>query len=810
VESLRVDADGDLVLKTADGELRQKRPLAYQETAAGLVEVEVGYRVKGRRVAFQLARYDQARRLVIDPVFFYSTYLGGSGSDTGHSIAVDGSGNAYVTGQTTSTNFPTTNPQQVSNGGGEDAFVTKINAAGSARVYSTYLGGSSTDQGKGIAVDGSGNVYVTGYTLSTNFPTSNPLQPSSGGSSDAFVTKINSAGNTLLYSTYLGGSGNDQGKSIAVDGSGNPYVTGETTSTNFPTTNPLQASFGGGSHDVFVTKINAAGSARVYSTYLGGSGADTGQGMAVDGSGNAYVTGLTTSTDFPVTNPLQAGAGGGTYDAFVTKINAAGSARVYSTYLGGNGIDSANGIALDGSGNAYVTGYTSSTNFPTTNPVQAGFGGGPYDAFMVKINAAGSAPVYSTYFGGTGDDAGKGIAVDGSGNAYLTGYTSSTNFPTTNPLQASSGGSVDAFVTKINATGSARLYSTYVGGSGSEEGDGIALDGSGNAYVTGHTFSTNFPTTNPLQASNGGSSDAFILSISNDTSPTVVSINPQTGSGIAQAFTFTFSDPNGYTDLDVVNILVNKFLDGRFGCYMAYSQPTNTLYLVNDEGTALLPGLPLNGSGNVANSYCAIAGAGSSAVGNGNTLTLTLQMSFNSTSFPGDKVVFMAARDLAANNTGWLTKGVWRVPGGPAFTVNSLSPSSGSGTTQAFTVVYRDPTAATNISNAQLLFNADLNGNNACYLGYVRATNQLYLVNDASPGLQPPITPNSGTGSAQNSQCIVNGAGTTSSASGTDLTLTINLTFKASFSGAKLAYAAAQTSTGGNTDWQARGVWTVP
>ena len=308
---------------------------------------------------------------------------------------------------------------------------------------------------------------------------------------------------------------------------------------------------------------------------------------------------------------------------------------------------------------------------------------------------------------------------------------------------------------------------------------------------------------------------AFRAEFTSDTTsttgvPTVVSMNPQTGSGIAQAFTFTFSDPNGYTDLDVVNILVNSFLDGRFGCYIAYSRPTNTLYLMNDAGTALLPGLPLNGSGNATNSYCSIAGAGSSASGNGNNLTLNLQMSFNSTSFSGDKVVYMAARDLAANNSGWQTRGVWRVPGGAAFTVNSLTPSSGSGTTQTFTVVYRDATAATNISNAQLLINADLNGNNACYLGYVRATNQLYLVNDASPGLQPPITPNSGTGSAQNSQCILNGVGTTSNVSGADLTLTISLTFKAPFSGSKVVYAAAQAGGGANTGWQARGVWTVP
>jgi hypothetical protein len=441
-------------------------------------------------------------------------------------IAVDGAGNAYVTGQTPSTDFPTTNPLQMSNGGGGffgDAFVTKINAAGTGRLYSTYLGGSSDDIGGRIAVDGAGNAYVTGSTNSTNFPTTNPLQASNGGGKDTFVTKINAAGLALVYSTYLGGSGDDAGAGIAVDGAGNAYVTGYTNSTNFPTANPLQASNGGGINgDAFVTKINAAGSALVYSTYLGGSGNDSCASIAVDGSGNAYVTGTTSSPNFPTTNPLQASYGGGLQDAFVTKINATGSAVVYSTYLGGGGQDSGTSIAVDSVGNAYVTGLTLSLNFPTANPLQASIASGlTPDAFVTKINAAGSALVYSTFLGGSGFDAGYAIAVDGSGNAYVAGYTESINlhpftpFPIINPIQASfGGGNSDAFVTKINAAGSAFVYSTYLGGSGNDGGYAIAVDGSGNAHVTGYTNSTNFPTANPIQASNPGGFDAFVLSIS--------------------------------------------------------------------------------------------------------------------------------------------------------------------------------------------------------------------------------------------------------------------------------------------------------
>ena len=340
------------------------------------------------------------------------------------------------------------------------------------------------------------------------------------------------------------------------------------------------------------------------------------------------------------------------------------------------------------------------------------------------------------------------------------------------------------------------------------------------SYTSFHSFviNTGFVSgvnTLEFQISDAGQPIAFRAEFTSDTQalagvPTVITVNPKSGNTISDTFTFTFSDPDGYTDLDVLNVLVNNFLDGRNGCYLAYSRPTNTLYLTNDAGTALLPGLTLNGTGNTANSYCSVAAAGSSASGNGNTLTLTLNIAFTSASFAGDKVVYMAARDLAAHNSGWQTRGVWRVPGGPAFTVSSLSPSSGNTASQTFTVVYHDNTAATNITNAQLLINKDLDGANACYLGYVRSTNQLYLVNDGGPtGLQPPITPNSGTGTAQNSQCILSGVGTTATASGNDLTLTINLTFKAAFTGAKVVYAAAQNATS-NTDWQARGVWTAP
>ena len=396
-------------------------------------------------------------------------------------------------------------------------------------VYATYLGGTGLDQGNGIAVDSTHNVYVTGFTQSTNFPTAGPFQATLSGAStaDTFVTKLNSTGSALVYSTYLGGNGNDYSAAIAVDGSGSTYITGRTDSTNFPTAPqflPIQATNQGG-FDAFVTKLDPSGSALIYSTYLGGNPAfpaanDGGTGIAVDGSGNAYVVGSTDSAAF-VSSPgaVQTIYGGGINDLFILTINPDGTALGYATYLGGSGEDRGTAIAVDASGNAYVTGYTNSTNFPLssgtkTQPIFAGV----YDAFFVKLNSAGTMLLHSTYLGGSGDDRGAAIAVKanagGGYDAYVAGATASTNFPTAGTIQSTNGGgATDAFVTKYSPS-FGWVYSTYLGGSAVDQGAGIAVDNSGNAYVTGSTLSTDFPLVNSFQLSGGGGfSDAFVAKV---------------------------------------------------------------------------------------------------------------------------------------------------------------------------------------------------------------------------------------------------------------------------------------------------------
>ncbi len=550
-EKIKIDDQGELVLLTKGGEIRQHRPNVYQEVGGERRMIDGRYVATGKsRIGFAVAEYDHNLPLVIDPVLVYSTYLGGNSNDEGDAIAVDTQGNAYITGFTSSTDFPTRNPFQAAKAGGAnitDVFVTKLNATGNALVYATYLGGSSTDFANGIAVDTQGNAYITGGTNSINFPTMNPFQAALDSGGHAFVTKLNATGDALVYSTYLratanpdprGDFGSETGYGIAVDTQGNAYVTGSTTSSNFPTVNPFQAIRGGAStdrsQDAFVTKFNAAGNALVYSTYLGGSnpggtgtGVDAGYGISVDAQGNAYVTGVTKSTNFPTQNPFQSTLSGGNQgqDAFVTKLSSTGNSLVYSTYLGGSDLEDGYGIGVDPQGNAYVAGLTDSLNFPTSNPFQPTKGGGAFatDVFVTKFTATGNALAYSTYLGGTEIEEGYGIAVDTQGNAFIVGKTSSPNFPTRNPLQAAlNGTTTDAFVTKLTTTGGA-VYSTYFGGSNNDVGRGIAVDGAGNAYITGSATSTNFPTLNPFQATHGvdfTSKDAFVSKISDGTIPT--------------------------------------------------------------------------------------------------------------------------------------------------------------------------------------------------------------------------------------------------------------------------------------------------
>ncbi|MDQ1637858.1 MAG: hypothetical protein QOF62_1197 [Pyrinomonadaceae bacterium] len=561
----RISAEGDLVLRAPAGEIRQRKPVVYQEMDGQRRLVDGHFVLIDRQTAgFEVGPYDHTSELLIDPTLVYSTYLGGAGDDLGSSIAVDSNHNIYVAGTTNSTNFPLQGAAYSANAGLADIFVTKIDATGANILYSTYIGGIGQDRGDGLAVDANGNAYVVGRvdSSSVNFPTTlGSFAPNyRGGDFDGVVFKLNGQGNAIVYSGFLGGEENDSTEGVVVDASGNAYVTGGTKSTAFPTTiNAYQATRAGDT-DAFLTKINSAGSGLLYSTYLGGSGTDRGSGVAVDSNGNAYVTGFTSASDFPTENAFQNGFGG-SFDGFVAKFDTNGSgvsSLLFCSYLGGTGDDKAYGIAIDSGGNnVYVSGQTSSNNFPLLAPAQPAFGGS-FDAFIAKISNAGTK-VYATYLGGSGDDRGSGVAVNSSGAVYVTGATSSTNFPSVTPLQLSNGGGFDAFVAKLNPAGSAFLYSTYLGGSANESNTStgtstnpIALDSAGNAYITGFTTSTNFPTATPLQSTNAGGQDSFIVKIADATPAADFSISVVPGSrtvlpGGSTSYTVTATPVGGFT-----------------------------------------------------------------------------------------------------------------------------------------------------------------------------------------------------------------------------------------------------------------------
>jgi len=529
-----MDSEGNLVLATPAGNVSQKKPVAYQMKQNRRIAVDASYVLKGQnRVGFRVGQYDLSLPLVIDPVLSFSVYQGGTGLDQAYGIAVDAAGNSYVTGTTESVNFPLQSQALVyPNDNRKNAFVMKLNTQGTAVLYSTYLGGSADDEGLAITVDGAGQALVSGYTDSTNFPTASPYQATNNGGRDGFITRLSATGTTLGYSTYLGGSGSDLAFAIALDGQGNWYVSGSTTSTSFPTVSPYQASLVA-LRDAFVAKFNPTGSALLYSTYLGGNADDVSYGIAVDTSGSAYVAGITQSNNFPTANAMQATYEGGT-DVFVTKLNSAGSTLAYSTYLGAGFFEDCYSIAVDEQGSAYVAGSTESATFPVTSPYQVSKRTGA-DVFVTKLTPSGKSRAYSTFLGGNAEDRANAIAVDRMGNATITGYTSSSDFPTAEPLQGAYGGSQDAFVARLNATGLSLLYSTYMGGAGSDTGSAVAVDASGAAHVAGTTYSTNFTVTTGSPAYRGAG-DAFVAKISDTSAPVLFVPIIISASGIGGSF----------------------------------------------------------------------------------------------------------------------------------------------------------------------------------------------------------------------------------------------------------------------------------
>ena len=530
------DLHGDLVLHTDWGEIRQRRPVVYQELKGQRRVVAGEYSVDADGlVSFDVGSYDQSVPLIIDPLLTFSTYLGGNGFDANYAV-VDVGGHLYVGGTTNSADFPTEapnpdSPLQIALGGAptvnSDAFIAKISPSGSAIVYSTYLGGSGADAPFGIAVDPDGNVVVAGVTQSGDFPTQTPIQAALNGSQDLFVAKLNSTGSGLIYSTVLGGSGTESQflaatpsaiGALSLGAGGQACVASRTSSTDFPTTSNAFSSTLGGPQDACVAVLDPSGSAMEYGTYFGGGGFDGAEGVHIDAAGDIYLCGATGSVDLPTAPAAPLDNTLNSQDSYVAKLHVTGVATslVYSTYLGGSGVEfilaaAGPSLAVDLAGRAIVRGGTNSTDFPVASAAQPASGGGVLDAFVAMLDPSGTALVFSTYLGGGGDDAAAGVAVDQAGNVYVSGRTNSGNFPTVDPLPPFPSGGFEAFAAKYSPAG-ALLFATTFGGSSNEFGAAVAGDDD-HIFVVGRTASTNFPLVRPIQGDQF-QFDAFITEIS--------------------------------------------------------------------------------------------------------------------------------------------------------------------------------------------------------------------------------------------------------------------------------------------------------
>jgi uncharacterized repeat protein (TIGR01451 family) len=635
---VRVDeTSGDLLISLATSgpgvdaqpKVVEHAPVAWQSIEGRHVPVSARYALNpDGSLGFALGAYDHAYPLVLDPTLSFSTYLGGSNQESARAVAVDSQGNVYLTGQTASTDFPILNAAQPDFGGGSfgDAFVAKLDPSASTLLYATYLGGIIYETGYSIAVDAQGNAYVTGDTISPDFPVWNAVQPVSGGGGpfegDAFIVKLNSTGSELIYSTYLGGEGDELSYGIALDGAGNAYVTGYTSSVDFPTVRPAQPrpAFPEGLNvdgDAFVTQVVSASGVYTwgFSTYLGGTEVDIGRSIAVDSSGRAYVTGHTSSPDFPTVKAVlpgfNGGSAGGRGDAFMTQVVSATGVYTwgYSTYLGGSDNDAGYGIALDDFNNVYVTGETASTDFPTAAPLQSTNAGGR-DAFVTKIisNTGVYTWGYSTYLGGSDDEAGRGIALNDDTDVFLTGSTSSTDFPTSSDaydrLCGSDGlcnGSYrDAWLAELDASGSALSYATYLGGSRNDDSYAIALDTHGDAYLAGQTNSTDFPTSpgvyDPTCGTDGTCNgafnpDAFVLKMALMPELSLIkTADPPAGTSRTQGDTIQYTLVATNAGSSAANVTISDLIPAGTS-YVPNSVATN-LGQASFDGTRVTVSLP--------------------------------------------------------------------------------------------------------------------------------------------------------------------------------------------------------------------------
>lgn len=788
------------------------------------------YLFGGAQDAF-VARLDAAGHLD------YLSFLGGGGADSATGIAVDSSGNAYIAGYTASANFPTVGnvPQGSYKGGFHDAFIAKFSSSGGQVLYATLLGGQGNDVGSAIAMDSAGNAVIAGYTDSPDFPVYQAFQPLPGGGGDAFVASLNASGTQWNFVTYLGGTAPDQATAIALDGAGNLYVAGSTYSPNFPVSAAPYQGTPRGNYDVFVSKLNPAGSL-LLSTLLGGSGADAGTAIALDASGEVWVAGYTASFDFPTFWPLQA-SHHGSFEGFVAKLNSSLSALSFSTYWGGSLDDRVWAIAPAGLGRLAVAGYTSSIDFPTAGAMAVP--GGGYNAFLLLLDKDPPPTAVSvTPASGSGSQQSFAFLVRDAGGYSRVGTVLMmihSSFGFTGGCQFRYDAAASQFFLYDDARGwlgpiTAGAPATLNNGRCVLNGSGTSASGSGSNLTVAlsvsflYTFSGNEKVylCGQQGAYGGGGLHSGWQQVGTWTIPfvpapkvTAVSVSPNSGSGNSGAFQFTVQDTNGFAAIGAVLMMINNPFAFSGGCQFRYDAAQARFYLYDDSKGWLGP-ITTNSGGIANNGRCLLYGNGTSASGSGLGLTVTLNVTFQF-GFTGEQKTYLCGQEGVYGspglNSGWQQVGVWTIPATvqPTVAALSVSPNSGSGGSGAFQFIVQDSNGAAAVGTVLMMINNTFSYSGGCQFRYDQAANRFYLYDDTRGWLGPLVA--GSAGSLNNTRCLLNGPGTAALINGSSVTVVLSVIFQAGFTGQQKTFLLAQEgaygSPGLNSGWQEMGTWQI-
>lgn len=797
---------GAMVVGLSGGEWTEDRPVSWQP---GAREVAVGFRVhEVGTVGFDVGEYDRRRELVIDPVLSLSTLLGGMGASSATAVAVDGTGDVYVAGYTDAGDFPNVSPVR-SRSGGVEAWVVKIRPGERRILWATCLGGMGDDRAFALALDPAGGVYVAGWTSSPDFPVVSPAQAQLSGGRDAFLLKLNTAGDQIVFSTFHGGTSVEAGLALAAY-SGGVWMAGETMSSDMPVLGAAQATLKG-VQDGFLARFQNTG-ARLSATYFGGSGEEMVRAMALDGSGRPYVGGSSESADLGLPVGAYKRTPGGR-DGFVLRFNASASAVETGTLLGGSlgslsSLETVAALAVDAAGGVLAAGYTPSADFPVVSAWQANRGG-DMDGFLARIDPGFGSLTWSTYVGGLNRDTLDGIALDGAGRIYVAGKSMSSNFPTVSPIQAATAGNLDVILMRFPAAGGAPDFSTYLGGTGGDGAVSVAVSAAGVAWIAGVAGALDYPQLTPVATVIQPGIHAFLTGVAfaDAAAPAVVSVSPASGSGTAQVFTFRYSDAAGGGYISSVQVLINTVRSGNRACFISYDRSENRLALNGDLGTAWSGGAP-GAPAVVSNRQCELNLAASSATVSGSSLDVSLSITFRP-GFAGAKAIYTAVVNGSGLTSGWVQPGAWTVTGAGNQAPSGLTvlPASGGGARQLFTIQFADPDGGGDLEEAGVTVGHAPAAHSTCTLSFQRGVNRILLADDAGSAWSE-VAPGAGTTLA-NSQCVLRSATSSFNVSGTVWTIVADIEFAAAWSGAKGIFLRAADSAGNARVWTAAGTYLV-